>query len=87
MKVTTKLTEALTEAATQFKVGDKVKLTSKFMKSTGMYTHAPGADRGVVPEIVPFGSGILLGVKWGDGHVGRVLDKNVMLTSKPDYPS
>jgi hypothetical protein len=74
--------------ATQFNVGDVVKWTSKFLKSTGQYTDVP-KDGKVVRLSDMEDDGVYYPiVQWCDRPVGDVCavnPHNVMHAKKPDY--
>lgn len=75
-------------AITEFKVGDKVKYSGKFLKSTGQYSKDVADDVGEVVRIEPVTKDRkLLYVKWKSNPAKEqgVLSVNVMLANKPDY--
>jgi hypothetical protein len=66
------LSDDLEEArkAKEFKVGDTVRYTGKFLRSTGQYTGTP--VNGKVVGLVKMGSGMFPRVKWSDPEWGTM---------------
>ena len=69
---------------TEFKVGDLVKHTSKFLQSVGWYTNVP--KDGKVTEMRPMGHEVWPVIQWCDDDTARMINPvNIMPAGKPDY--
>jgi hypothetical protein len=61
-----------------FAVGDRVRYTAAFLRSTGMYTGAIPQARGTITALEPFGGAVLATIDWCDADVPpRVITANL----------
>lgn len=71
----------------QYKEGDLVKHTAKFLKSIGWFSGVPINGRVESVEAEPGFYGVsacYLTVKWSDGNTNRIRASNVMPYDRPD---
>jgi hypothetical protein len=64
--------------ARKFAVGDRVRYTADFLRSTGMFTGAIPQARGTITTLEPFGEAVLATIDWGNVDVPpRVITANL----------
>jgi hypothetical protein len=60
-----------------FKVGDKVRYSSEFLRNTGQYTGPTPQLKGTVTKVSDMGGKQLVSIKWNDGTEGKALSVNL----------